>query len=144
MVNTIKGRAKSKSGKTKKGSVIAIWQIFSAKAKGKSYSAYIQQGARSIFILILTLLYPVSVEGVSDAPLKPANKRVIVVAKSGGNYTSIQAALNASQPGDTIQVKNGTYVEGVRFTRSGTELKPIALVNFPGHSPIINPGERLP
>jgi parallel beta-helix repeat protein len=79
--------------------------------------------------------------GVSDAPLAPANLRILVVAKDGsGNYTTIQAAVNNSKPGDTIQVKEGVYKEGVSFTKSGTSTQPIALMNFPGHSPVIDPG----
>ena len=55
--------------------------------------------------------------GVSDAPLYPSDKRLIIVAKDGsGDYGSIQPALNRSKPGDTIQVKDGIYVERVNFT----------------------------
>ncbi len=83
--------------------------------------------------------------GVSDAPAIPANTRIIIVAKDGsGDYTSIQAALNNSQPGDTIQVKNGTYNEAVHFDKSGTPEEPIALVNYPLHSPVIKPGGSKP
>lgn len=79
--------------------------------------------------------------GVSDAPLEPMNKRVLIVAKDGsGDYSSIQVALNNSRSGDTIQVKDGVYVERVNFTRSGTREEPIAVVNYPNHSPVIDPG----
>ena len=67
--------------------------------------------------------------------------RIVVVAKDGsGNYNSIQNAVNNAKPGDTIQVKNGVYVERVNFTKSGTSTQPIALVNYPGHRPVIDPG----
>jgi len=79
--------------------------------------------------------------GVSDAPTAPANTRIVVVAKDGsGNYKDIQSALNNAKPGDTIQVKNGVYAERVNLTKSGTRSQPIALVNYPGHSPVIDPG----
>ena len=79
--------------------------------------------------------------GVSDSPLQPSNKRIVVVSKDGdGDYARIQDALDDSEPGDTIQVKEGVYVEGLHISRSGTRENPIALVNYPGHSPVIDPG----
>ena len=79
--------------------------------------------------------------GVSDAPLEPVNLRVVVVAKDGsGDYNSIQTAVSNANPGDTIQVKNGVYNGGVVFTKNGTSTKPITLINYPGHSPVIDPG----
>ena len=66
---------------------------------------------------------------------------MVVVAKDGsGDYNSIQTAVNNAKPGDTIQVKNGVYNEGVVFKISGTSSKPITLINYPGHSPVIDPG----
>ena len=74
-------------------------------------------------------------------PLQPSNKRIVVVSKDGdGDYARIQDALDDSEPGDTIQVKEGVYVEGLHISRSGTRENPIALVNYPGHSPVIDPG----
>ena len=79
--------------------------------------------------------------GVSDAPLFPANKRVLVVSKDGsGEYSTISDAIDSAVPGDTIQVKDGIYVERVAINTSGTRELPIALVNYPGHSPVIDPG----
>jgi len=92
--------------------------------------------------MILILFHPLLKESrATDAPLEPANTRIIIVAKDGsGQYSTIQAALNNSQPGDTIQVKNGTYNEAIHFDISGTPSQPIALVNYPLHSPVIRPG----
>ncbi len=79
--------------------------------------------------------------GISEAPIEPVDTRIVIVAKDGsGNYKSIQSALNNARPGDTIQVKDGVYAERVNFIKSGTVDKPIALVNYPGHSPVIDPG----
>jgi len=79
--------------------------------------------------------------GYSDAPIEAVNKRIVVVAKNGsGNYNTIQAALNNSRPGDTIQVKDGVYNERVNFAISGTSSEPIVLVNYPGAKPVIDPG----
>lgn len=70
----------------------------------------------------------------------PNNKKYIVSKDGSGSYTSIQAAVNNSKPGDTIQVKDGVYNEGVSFRTSGTSTRPITLVNYPAHSPVIDPG----
>ncbi len=45
-----------------------------------------------------------------------------IVAPAGGNFTTIQAGLNAANAGDTVLVKPGTYNEAVSFPRSGTLL----------------------
>lgn len=44
----------------------------------------------------------------------------LVVAKSGGDYSTIQAALNAAMPGDTVAVRAGVYNESLSFPRSGS------------------------
>lgn len=76
-----------------------------------------------------------------NVPLSPANSRIVVVAKDGsGSYSNIQDAFDHSLPGDTIQVKNGVYTGHISIRNSGTSELPIALVNYPGHSPVIDPG----
>src|SRR3972149_4431863 len=46
------------------------------------------------------------------------------VAKDGsGTFSTIQAALNAAQSGETIIVKSGTYNELISFPRQGVVLK---------------------
>lgn len=53
--------------------------------------------------------------------------RTLVVTNSGGQYTTIQAALNAAVPGDTVLVRTGTYSENLTFPRSGAAGALIAL-----------------
>ena len=36
---------------------------------------------------------------------------------------SIQAAVNASEPGDTVVVKSGTYYQSVRISKNGLTLR---------------------
>jgi hypothetical protein len=43
----------------------------------------------------------------------------IIVAKSGGAYSTIQAAVIAANAGDTVLVQAGTYNEAVSFGKSG-------------------------
>ena len=44
----------------------------------------------------------------------------VIVAKTGGSYTTIQAGLAAASAGDTVLVKAGTYNEAVTFGKSGS------------------------
>jgi pectin methylesterase-like acyl-CoA thioesterase len=43
----------------------------------------------------------------------------IIVAKSGGAFTTIQAGLSAANAGDTVLVQAGSYNEAVSFGKSG-------------------------
>lgn len=61
-----------------------------------------------------------------------------IVAPAGGDFTSVQAALDAAQPGDTVQVRTGVYAEKVAFPRSGTPGAPIVLRAYPGETPILD------
>lgn len=62
-----------------------------------------------------------------------------VVAPSGGDFTQIQAALNAAVAGDVIDVRTGTYAEKVSLPRSGNlGSGPIILRAAAGHTPIID------
>ncbi len=63
----------------------------------------------------------------------------LIVAKSGGMYTSIQAALNAAYAGDTVTVRVGTYDERLVFPRSGNASSgPIVLRAYPGETVYLN------
>src|SRR5688572_11673857 len=52
---------------------------------------------------------------------------------------SIQAALEAAQPGDTIQLAPGRYLQDLKTVRSGTPAKPITVKGAGGRSaPVIS------
>ena len=46
-----------------------------------------------------------------------AQASVLTVCPDGCNYTSIQAAVYAAHPNDTIEVQSGTYNESVVLTK---------------------------
>jgi hypothetical protein len=90
--------------------------------------------------------------GVSDAPCRSANKRIIIVngAVTGnpapnGEYKSLLHVFkNVIEPGDTVQIKNGSYQctecteqNGYWLRRGGTRELPVTIMNYPGNTPII-------
>ena len=58
-------------------------------------------------------------------------------------FASLQAAANVVQPGDTVQVMNGTYTapfyaDALDITTSGTATAPITFEAAPGQTPVID------
>jgi hypothetical protein len=97
--------------------------------------------------------------GVSDAPCRPANTRIIVVNPNvncttqcnpapNGEFKHLRSALNTMKAGDTFQLKPGTYncvgdpacvgqnAGGLYTpwlaTRAGTRTQPITIQPYPG------------
>ncbi len=57
---------------------------------------------------------------------------------------SIQSSLASLQPGDTLFVRAGTYVESLSFPNAGRAGSPIVLMAWPGERPVIkSSGDRL-
>lgn len=82
--------------------------------------------------------------GTADAPLNPAEQVVKTVCSRGCDYTTPQDAVDAANPGVTIQLKNGVYQTPaigqpvIRLNRSGTQALPNTIENFPGDRPILD------
>ncbi len=55
-----------------------------------------------------------------------------------GDFSSIQGALDAAGPGDTIEVGSGIYFEKLVVPASGTLAEPLVLRAAPGASPILD------
>ena len=51
---------------------------------------------------------------------------------------TVQAGLNAAQPGDRIVVAAGVYAEKITFPRDGTATQPIVLEAAPGGRPVLD------
>ncbi len=88
---------------------------------------------RTVRCLLATLLLLVAARSGRAATL--------VVAPSGGDHTTIQAALDVAVAGDTIQVREGggPYFEKIVFPKSGNPGSGfISLEAYPGESPVID------
>ncbi len=73
--------------------------------------------------------------------ITPLYANTYVVAESGGDFTSIQDAINTAVAGDTILVKEKSepYSELISFVRSGNESDGyIVLMAYPGEHPVID------
>ena len=66
----------------------------------------------------------------------------ITVAKTGGDYSSIQSALDTAGPDDTITVHAGTYEERLYVEASGTPGGRLVLRARPGDTVYISGGAR--
>jgi hypothetical protein len=78
----------------------------------------------------------VSEPGASDENngLSPAHR-----GGSDGPWQTIRHAAEVMQPGDTTQVRAGTYFEaGISFTSSGDAGAPITLAGYPGEEAVID------
>ena len=91
-------------------------------------------------------------EDDSDLPPDEINGTYYVAPNGDDNnsgaeqqpFRTIQYAIDLSEPGDTIVVREGTYVEEVSLTKSGIEENPISLVAYPNEKPIIDGAYELP
>lgn len=80
---------------------------------------------RYTFVIASLLLF--SVSGMS---------KIISVAKSGGDFSTITARLNASLPGDTVIIKGGVYNELITWPKSGAESGGYITLRAAGDSPL--------
>ena len=71
-----------------------------------------------VYTVVLTVTDKVTGEVVAETEMKVEVSADIVVGNvEGDDYTTIQAAINAAQPGDTIYVRAGEYNETVTINK---------------------------
>jgi hypothetical protein len=57
-------------------------------------------------------------------------------------WRTIGKAAQIIDAGDTVYIREGIYIEAVSFLNSGTELRPIRIMGYPGENPIVD-GEHV-
>ena len=73
---------------------------------------------RRVLLLISIVLFSV-VTGIFPIENCMASGNTIYVDDSGeANYTTISAAISAADPGDTIYVYSGTYIENTKINKT--------------------------
>lgn len=80
----------------------------------------IKQASSLALLILITLLSPLMHDNINGASLDSTWTNIIVDHDGGGDYISIQDAINNSLNGDIIIIKNGTYIEPVNITRAIT------------------------
>ncbi len=94
--------------------------------------AYVWPGDIANRVESMSILSRGGLPEIPDRPESVAGK-VLVVAPSGGDYDSIQKAVNAAAPGATVFVKSGTYHEAVTLKEG------IRLVGQDPYTTVIDP-----
>jgi hypothetical protein len=59
-------------------------------------------------------------------------------------WKTIGKAAGMVQPGDTVYIREGIYIEAPQFRISGTETSPVKIMAFPGENPIIDGQFSIP
>ena len=88
---------------------------------------------RTLFlsIFLIALMMPVR-------PGLAAESQVLVVSPDGP-YTSIQDAVDASNIGDTIQVRGGQYAGPLEIDKTLKLPRAVWFTNKPNHKPVADP-----
>src|SRR4051812_39016646 len=85
-------------------------------------------------VLAAAAMLSLAFAGLADATIRYVSKATVIAPPGTGcakpGYNTIQAAVNAASPGDTISICSATYDEQVSVTTSGIKLsgKPGATV----------------
>lgn len=95
----------------------------------------------TVFVGLLMVIIPTLSPSIQAVGMR------IYVAPSGNDNNSgtidqplktIQAAVDRAKPGDTVYIRDGTYVEAVSITQSGNSENLITVKAYPGEKPVID------
>jgi len=78
--------------------------------------------------------------------MKPASASILLVdpeASGDGIHATIQSAVDAAQPGDTVEIRGGVYFEQIQIDQGGEEDRPVTVQAATNELVLINAGRRL-
>jgi parallel beta-helix repeat protein len=111
-------------------SCTALWA--EAKTIGcAGYEAYVSECGGHLFATMASRLIERECAVPAVAPPQSGGPRLTVKAGGGGDYTGIQAAIAAAEPGMRIEVHPGTYTQGLDVT------KPVEIVGIGNRADIV-------
>lgn len=111
-------------------SCLALWT--EAKIIGcAGYETYVAECGDHTFASMAQRVIQRECSVPSRAPVESDMRALTVKAGGGGDYSSVQAAIAAAQPGMRIEVYPGTYTEGLDVT------KPVEIVGIGNRADIV-------
>lgn len=97
----------------------------------------------STVILLGLLFYPVGYGYAGTYVVSPSGNDT-ANGSFGAPFLSVSKAIAVAQPGDSIQLRAGTYRETIAPVRSGTATNPITIESYNGETAIISACDLVP
>ena len=91
------------------------------------------QSCRALIFLGL-LFYPFGIGHAVTYVVSPSGNDTSTNGDLTTPFSTIEKALSVAQPGDSVQLRSGTYREAINPPRSGTAQNPIVIEAYPGES----------
>jgi len=106
-------------------------------------SSMTQRRTRRTTARSVALAIAVGLVGPTVLVVGTASAATLTVCATDGQYTTIQAAVTAAAPGDTISVCAGTYTENVSIDKNITLLGPNNLISPNSADPLVTNASRI-
>ena len=91
------------------------------------------QSCRALIFLGLSF-YPFGIGHAVTYVVSPSGNDTSTNGDLSTPFSTIEKALSVAQPGDSVQLRAGTYREAINPPRSGTAQNPIVIEAYPGES----------